>query len=111
MLRTVRFRSEETIMASLVIAPSGATGKRVPMRRSTIANGVEKHPPSGRPTPVRKVITRRTKRVVGDFPSVKNGRQVLWESPLELDLCRLLEVSPDVVAFHAQPERMTLFID
>lgn len=63
------------------------------------------------PPSVRKVITRRTKRVVGLFPSPKNGRQVAWESLLERDYCMLLELDPEVRAYRSQPERMALFVD
>ena len=54
--------------------------------------------------PARKVITRRTARVIGLFASVKMKRLVPWESQLELDYLRLMEVDNSVVAFHAQPE-------
>lgn len=60
---------------------------------------------------VRKVITRRTKRVVGLFPSKKNNGQIAWESLLERDYCAVLELDPAVLAYRSQPERMTLFVD
>lgn len=74
-------------------APRGATGRRVP---------VLGHP--GAIRPVRKVVTKRTKRVVGYLASVKMRALVPWESQLEYDFLRLLEVDNAVVAFHAQPE-------
>lgn len=54
--------------------------------------------------PVRKVVTKRTKRVVGYFSSVKMCGLVPWESYLEYDYLCLLEVDNTVSAFAAQPE-------
>lgn len=77
-------------------APRCATARRAPAsgRSNTATN----------PGPTRKVITRRTARVIGLFSSVKMERQVAWESQLEFDHLRLMEVDNAVVAFHAQPE-------
>lgn len=61
--------------------------------------------------PVRKVVSRTTKKVVGRFPSSKCGRMVSWESQIERDFLYLLEVSREVESFAAQPERLNLVID
>ena len=60
---------------------------------------------------MRKVVSRTTKRVVGNFPSSKCGMMVPWESQIERDLLYLLEVSRDVESFVAQPKRLSLVID
>jgi hypothetical protein len=57
--------------------------------------------------PVRKVVTKRTKRVVGYLSSVKMGGLVPWESQLEYDCLSVLEADNSVVAFHAQTEAMS----
>ncbi|MFC3677730.1 Tn7 transposase TnsA N-terminal domain-containing protein [Ferrovibrio xuzhouensis] len=54
----------------------------------------------------RKVGTRRKRRVMGKFVSVKNGGMMPWESSLELDMFRLLEVDNNVIAYRPQPERL-----
>lgn len=54
----------------------------------------------------RKVGTRRKRRVMGKFVSVKNRGMMPWESSLELDMFRLLEVDNNVVAYKPQPERL-----
>lgn len=52
---------------------------------------------------VRKVVTRRGRRIRGYFPSTKLGRMVAWESILERDAIFLLEFSPGVVSYQEQP--------
>lgn len=42
-------------------------------------------------------------KVVGFMPSVKNNRQVAWESQLEKKACLLFEFSPIVVSYREQP--------
>ncbi|MEO3432311.1 TnsA endonuclease N-terminal domain-containing protein [Inquilinus sp. CAU 1745] len=56
--------------------------------------------------PVRRVVTKRTKRVVGYLSSVKMRGLVPWESQLEYDCLRLMEVDNSVDAFFAQPEML-----
>ncbi len=51
----------------------------------------------------RKVVTRRGRRFRGYFPSAKLGRMVPWESLLERDAILLLEFSPGVISYEAQP--------
>lgn len=60
--------------------------------------------PTVNPPRARKVITRRTNRVIGLFTSLKNRALVPWESQLEFDCLRLLEVDNTVALFSAQPE-------
>ena len=52
---------------------------------------------------VRKVVTRRSNHFRGYFPSLKNGKPVPWESQLEGAFFRLLELSPEVTSYTAQP--------
>lgn len=52
---------------------------------------------------VRKVVTRRGHRVRGYMPSLKLGRHVEWESQLELELYRTLELSGSVKSYDVQP--------
>ena len=51
----------------------------------------------------RRVVTRSKGRVVGRFFSGKNKRHVPWESQLERDCMRLLDVLPEVVTYWSQP--------
>lgn len=52
---------------------------------------------------VRKVVTRRSNHYRGYFPSLKNKKPVPWESQLEGAFFRLLELSPAVISYVAQP--------
>lgn len=52
---------------------------------------------------VRKVVTRRGRRVRGYFPSSKTKSAIGWESTLERDALALLELSPAVMRIEAQP--------
>lgn len=54
----------------------------------------------------RKVGTRRKRRVMGKFVSVKNKGMMPWESSSELDMFRILEVDNSVKAYKGQPERL-----
>lgn len=54
---------------------------------------------------VRKVVTRRSNHFRGYFPSLKNGKPVPWESQLEGAFFRLLELSPEVLSYVAQPSQ------
>lgn len=56
--------------------------------------------------PVRRIVTKRRKRVVGQIVSAKMQRLVPWESQLERDYLYLLEADPQVIAYFAQPERL-----
>jgi hypothetical protein len=77
-------------------ASRGATARRVPAPRTKN--------PAIASQPVRKVVTKRTKRVVGYFSSVKMSGLVPWESYLEYDYLCLLEVDNTISTFAAQPE-------
>lgn len=59
----------------------------------------------------RKVVTRRTKRVVGYFQSLKMQCAFPWESQIERDYFYCLEFDPDVTAFSAQPGCLNLVVD
>lgn len=52
--------------------------------------------------PVRKV-RQSGRNILSTFPSVKTGIPVACESTIELDLCYLLELSPHVTSYLAQP--------
>lgn len=68
---------------------------------------------SGRTSAVKPVrrITNFGRKVIGKFPSVKTGRAVWWESPLERDYVHLLEFDPDVVCYREQPLRIRYILD
>lgn len=51
----------------------------------------------------REVVKPSTRRYVGRYSSVKNGRMIHWESKLERDQIVLLEIDPDVIAYAEQP--------
>ncbi|SOC20426.1 TnsA endonuclease N-terminal domain-containing protein [Thalassospira xiamenensis] len=51
----------------------------------------------------RRVVTRSKGRVVGHFYSHKNGKHLQWESQLERDCMRVLDILPDVEGFSEQP--------
>ena len=51
----------------------------------------------------REPVRPTTGKVVGYFPSVKNGRQVAWESQLEKKACLLFEFSPAIKGYNEQP--------
>lgn len=59
----------------------------------------------------RRVLTRRTKRVVGGFLSVKMQSTLPWESQIERDYFYCLEFNHDVRAFAAQPTCLNLLVD
>ncbi len=61
--------------------------------------------------PARRVVTRSKGRVVGYFYSRKNRRQIAWESQLERDCMRVLDVLPEVVKYKAQPFRFIYEFD
>lgn len=56
--------------------------------------------------PVRQIVSRSGKTPRGDFPSHKNDRMVGYEHLLERDACVLFEMSPLVVSYREQPERL-----
>lgn len=58
--------------------------------------------------PVRKPARRRGS---GDFPSLKLGRMVAYESRIERDYIYLLEFDPEVVSFEEQPIRIEYKIE
>lgn len=53
--------------------------------------------------PARRVVTPSKGRVVGRFFSGKNKRHVPWESQLERDCMRVLDILPEVEAYWSQP--------
>lgn len=73
-------------------------------RSTTRAPAFQRYNPAIASRPVRKVITKRTQRVIGYFSSVKMGGLVPWESQLEYDQLCLLEVANSVTEFFVQPE-------
>ncbi len=60
---------------------------------------------------VRKVVTRSSCHFRGYFPSLKNGHPVPWESQLEGGFFRLLELSPSVLRYEAQPSQEKLSLE
>ncbi|OSQ42816.1 TnsA endonuclease N-terminal domain-containing protein [Thalassospira alkalitolerans] len=53
--------------------------------------------------PVRRVVTRSKGRVVGYYYSSKARKLIPWESQLERDCYKLLDLLPNVDRFFAQP--------
>ncbi len=51
----------------------------------------------------REPVTPSKGRVVGYYPSVKNNRQIAWESQLEKKACNLFEYSSVVKRYREQP--------
>lgn len=51
----------------------------------------------------RRVVTRSKGRVVGHFFSYRNQKHLQWESQLERDCMRVLDVLPGVESFSEQP--------
>ncbi len=60
---------------------------------------------------VRRRITNGGRKVIGKFPSIKNGRMVWWESQLERDYLYLLEIDPEVLSYDTQPLKIEYFLD
>jgi len=59
-------------------------------------------------TPIRRVITRRSRRMNGRFASKKMGRGLVWESSNEFAFLTLAELDLDVTEIYAQPIQLTL---
>ncbi|WP_237173202.1 TnsA endonuclease N-terminal domain-containing protein [Paracandidimonas lactea] len=55
----------------------------------------------------RTVITPSGGIVRGKFPSKKNGRMIHHEGLLELEACYLFEMSPRVMAYNEQPQKIS----
>ena len=61
---------------------------------------------------VRKVITRRTKRAVYKFPSLRQRRMIYCESSIEFDFAHLLEFDHgDVLAYREQPTKIDYVLE
>lgn len=56
--------------------------------------------------PSRKPVRRTCGRVVGYYPSAKDGRSVGWESQMEQKACSLFEFSPGILGYNEQPEQL-----
>lgn len=54
----------------------------------------------------RKISNTGTRNLIGKFPSLKMGRVVWYESPLERDYMYLLEIDSDVISYREQPGRI-----
>jgi hypothetical protein len=59
----------------------------------------------------RKITNKRTKKVIGKFPSLKMGRLVWWESQIERDYIYLLEFDPAVISYEEQPLRISYHLN
>lgn len=66
-----------------------------------MSNNISKNPRS------RTVITPSGGIVRGKFPSKKNGRMIHHEGLLELEACYLFEMSPLVMAYNEQPQKIS----
>lgn len=55
---------------------------------------------------VRKITNKGTKKCIGQFPSIKIGRNVWYESTIERDFIYLIEFDPDVIRYKEQPFRV-----
>ena len=58
--------------------------------------------------PVRQVVRRTRGRVLGRYPSLKNGRMVSWESQLEQKACSVFEFSRSIKSYFEQPATFAL---
>ena len=56
-------------------------------------------------------ITNGGRKVIGKFPSIKNGGMVWWESQIERDYFYLLEFDSDVIIYWAQPLKIRYYLD
>ena len=61
--------------------------------------------------PVKKIITRGSRRCDGQFASRKMAGMVPWASFLARDFAMLAETDPVVTAFYAQPYSFTYVLD
>lgn len=60
---------------------------------------------------VRKITNKGTKKCIGQFPSIKTGRNVWYESTIERDYIYLMEFDPDVIRYKEQPFRVKYIYD
>jgi hypothetical protein len=60
---------------------------------------------------VRKITNHGYLKRIGKFPSLKLGRMVWWESPLERDYIHLLEADGSVSFYQEQPLRIHFILD
>lgn len=56
-------------------------------------------------------ITNGGKKIIGKFPSRKNGKPIWFESQLERDFIHLLEIDPDVISYKEQPFKIRYGLD
>ena len=56
---------------------------------------------------MRKVVRRANYRMTGKFPSELNGEMVHWESMYELWSFQMLEITPSVRSYKAQPAEIS----
>lgn len=61
--------------------------------------------------PTRKFTKGHFGKYLVYFPSRKNQCQVVCESLLEADYCARLEFTREVIAYHAQPETLSIQVD
>ena len=59
--------------------------------------------------PMKAVVTPSRGRVVGHFTSIKNNGRASWESQIERDNFKRLEVSHDVIRYCAQYPRLEFY--
>lgn len=60
---------------------------------------------------VRRITNHGYLKRIGKFPSLKIGRMVWWESPLERDYIHLLEADGSVSFYQEQPLRIRFILD
>lgn len=80
---------------------------RAAKMRARVTSSKRKKPMWLAGNPVRLVVTKRTKRVVGYISSAKMNGMIPWESQLERDHIRTLEAENTVRAYYVQPETIS----
>ncbi len=58
--------------------------------------------------PVRKITNHGGRKFIGKFPSIKMGKMISWESPLERDYIQLQEWDSNVLSYKEQPLRIRM---
>src|SRR3546814_12384059 len=80
---------------------------RAAKMRARVTSKKRKKPMYLAGNPVRLVVSKRTKRVVGYLSSAKMNGMVPWESQLERDHIRVLEADNSVKGYYVQPETIS----
>jgi hypothetical protein len=61
--------------------------------------------------PVRKITNKGIRKIIGKFPSIKNGRSILFESMLEKDFLYHLESNDSITKYCEQPCKIKYYFN